>query len=572
MDLVTRPQQLSNAEVLEQLARSGVLDDCRIWSGEGALSGRIAIKGHVLRLRIFLPPAFPLCLPIIVVEDCSPPRLIPHVLDHGLVCYESETEVLLDRHDPWGVVSESVRRALETLRQGLGEEGTKELVRELGVYWGGMAPRTIDCMVTAGDHPASLVALYNGPRLQAVADDTRVYGRFLPTRSNAGLRSEHAVYIPLDPVVVDPGFGPARLMRPAALRKYIRALPDMDRSMLATLLARAGGPLQLVVLGIRRPEGERALLGAWIERIAGGHPFLDEKAIGQIIPIGLERRDYGFLAPRGGANADLSSRRVLVAGCGSVGGHIAFALARAGVGNLALLDDDVFRWENTYRHVCGMAWIGQYKVEGLKKELERQLPYVTVTPHRARLEAVLRAKPNVIYGQDLVISALGNPTVELELNERAWSSAPRPPMIFAWVEPFGLGGHVLLTRPGGPVGSSRGCLQCLFTRSIEGSPLENRAAFAAPGVRYTRDVAGCGSRYLPFADLDAERTAEVSARLAIRVLRGEVRESPILSWKGESRAFEQAGYAVSPRYALSPGGLEDSRLAYIRDDCPVCAK
>jgi hypothetical protein len=103
-----------------------------------------------------------------------------------------------------------------------------------------------------------------------------------------------------------------------------------------------------------------------------------------------------------------------------------------------------------------------------------------------------------------------------------------------------------------------------------GGPLENRAAFASPDAIYTHDTLGCGSQHLPFADLDALRTAELAARLALRVLGGEVEEAPLLSWKGDRRAFEQAGYTVTRRYKTEPDQLEAERLLYRREDCPVC--
>jgi hypothetical protein len=113
---------------------------------------------------------------------------------------------------------------------------------------------------------------------------------------------------------------------------------------------------------------------------------------------------------------------------------------------------------------------------------------------------------------------------------------------------------------------NRGCLECVYDRD-----LGNRAAFADPGGTYTRDVLGCGSRFMPFADLDAQRTAELATRLALRALRREAHEAPLLSWKGDARQFQQGGFTVTPRYEQDPGKLEATWLDYRRDDCPICA-
>ncbi|HVG58114.1 MAG TPA: hypothetical protein VNA24_06140, partial [Hyalangium sp.] len=226
----------------------------------------------------------------------------------------------------------------------------------------------------------------------------------------------------------------------------------------------------------------------------------------------------------------------------------------------------LFTLENTYRHACGMAYTGQPKTVGLKSEIERTVPYISVTPYPMSVSAFLEQHPSALQEHHLVLSVLGAPTTELDLNERIWSDARNPPVLFSWLEPLGLGGHALLTharREGGP---ARGCLECLYCRYVQGGPLDNQAAFAKPGVTYTRDTLGCGSRFLPFADLDAQRTAELAARLALQVLQGKVAEFQFQSWRGDRRMFEEAGYSVTENYGLQP-----SAASYIRDNCPVCA-
>lgn len=575
----------THREILEDLASKGVLEEWQIGptpstgSAQAGQAEQVALTGHLtlqqyrFRLRVTLPRAFPVSLPEITVEKAEPHLKLPHLVGDRQLCYEAGAN-LLDRHDPWGVAYEALLRARAMLSNMLSGSRAQEFAQEIVAYWSRFSRHGyegIGCDIGAGEHPSVTMALYTMlGELWAVADEPRVPLARLPSYEAALVRTERALYIPIDPVAVDPNFEPNELGTLAGLRKYIHALPQEDRLKLEKLLARRVGSQQLLVLGVRRPRGERALIGVHLERLRGGHPLAKEHADADAVPVELLRWDHAFLAPRGGASAGVRKRRVLLAGCGAVGGHIAFALARAGVGQLSLVDQDVFELANTYRHVCGMARVGQPKVLGLKHELERLIPYVEVTPHQGTLEQFLEKDPAGLRAYDLIISALGHPTIELDLNERLWSEPGFPPTLFAWVEPLGLGGHVLLTHVRGSQGLARGCLECVHQRSNVGGPLENRAAFAAPGVTYTHDTLGCGSQHLPFADLDALRTAELAARLALRVLEGAVEEAPLLSWKGDSRAFEQAGYTVTRRYKLEPDQLEAERLLYRREDCPVC--
>jgi hypothetical protein len=576
----------THREILEDLASKGILEEWRIepspptgsiQAGQAeqvALTGHLTLQEHRIRLRVTLPRAFPLYLPEITLEKIEPALTLPHLIGDSQLCYDAGAN-LLDRHDPWGVAYEALLRARAMLNDILSGNRAQEFAQEIIAYWGRLAHNgyRINCDIRAGEHPYTTLALYTAQgELWAVADEPSVFHERLPRFEAELLRTTRAVYIPIDPVSVDPDFIPKKLGTLAGLRKYVRALPEEDRLRLEKLLARRGEGQGLVVLGVRRPRGERALVGVHLEALRGGHPLAKEHAEAEVVPVELLRWDHSFLAPRGGASAGFRKHRVLLAGCGAVGGHIALALARAGVGGLSLVDQDSFELANIYRHVCGMAWVGEPKVSGLKHELERLIPHVEVTPHAVTLERFLEEAPTRLREYDLVISALGHPTLELDLNERLWSDPSFPPALFAWVEPLGLGGHALLTHVRGAQGLTRGCLECLHRRFIEGTPLENRAAFASPGVTYTRDTLGCGSQHLPFADLDALRTAELATRLALRVLGGEVEEAPLLSWKGDRRAFEQAGYTVTPRYEAEPAQLEAQRLLYRREDCPVCGR
>lgn len=567
-------------DLLTRLVGSGLLEDCtalprnpsdRWWNNcdvAHAVSGRLRVGDRLILVYVGLPRSFPLCLPEIAIAPGEADIVdLPHVDDKQKLCYEPEAGLLLDRKDPWAIIEESLNLACSRLHEILRGDRAAEFVREILAYWRQFTnERRTDCIVMPGDTPHRTVALFKNGVFIAVADEPETYLRSLRERRSTGLTHRNAVYIPINPAAVDHAFVPRQLTTLAGLRKYVGST-DHD---LAKLLARCDKREEFVVLGVQRALGDRALLGVNLTRKASGaHPLASGGTDAQVQPVDLVRLDRAFLALRGGACQDLAERRVLLVGCGAVGGHIAVGLARAGVGTLSLVDFDIFEIENAYRHVCGMAWRDLRKVQGLKKELERLVPYVYVNTYQSKLERLIEKSPELIGQHDLVISAIGNPTVELMLNECIWRDHSKPPAIFAWLEPLGLGGHVLLTHTHGGR-HARGCLECLIDRPIEGGPLENRAAFAKSGVTYTRDVLGCGGRYLPFGDLDAQRTAEIATRLALDSLRGRVEGSPLTSWKGDDEDFLAAGFSVKERYHRMRASTHTERSLYIREACPVC--
>lgn len=78
----------------------------------------------------------------------------------------------------------------------------------------------------------------------------------------------------------------------------------------------------------------------------------------------------------------LKDKRVAVFGLGGVGGSLAEALARAGVGRLDLVDDDVFTETNLNRQLFAVSSaVGQKKTAVAKKRLLDVCPACVVTTH-----------------------------------------------------------------------------------------------------------------------------------------------------------------------------------------------
>ncbi len=66
----------------------------------------------------------------------------------------------------------------------------------------------------------------------------------------------------------------------------------------------------------------------------------------------------------------LKASRVAIFGVGGVGSYVAEALARAGIGNIDLFDDDVVSESNINRQLIALhSTIGEYKTEVMKKRI-----------------------------------------------------------------------------------------------------------------------------------------------------------------------------------------------------------
>jgi hypothetical protein len=156
-------------------------------------------------------------------------------------------------------------------------------------------------------------------------------------------------------------------------------------------------------------------------------------------------------------------------------------------------------------------------------------------------------------------------TLELELNEHGAGIEATPPLLHAWLEPYGIGGHVLVSG-----NEETGCLECLFTSSSGKGRLHSRAAFAQEGQEFGRRLAGCGSLHTPYGSADALRTAELATRTATDVLSGREEGNPLRSWKGDPEEFLAEGYRLSNRFSLTGEQLREQKYTYAAGECPVC--
>jgi tRNA A37 threonylcarbamoyladenosine dehydratase len=79
----------------------------------------------------------------------------------------------------------------------------------------------------------------------------------------------------------------------------------------------------------------------------------------------------------------LKNARVAVFGIGGVGGYTAEALARSGVGNIDLIDDDKVCLTNINRQIIATRkTVGKYKVDVMKERILEINPNAVVTTHQ----------------------------------------------------------------------------------------------------------------------------------------------------------------------------------------------
>ena len=564
-------------EVLEAVEQTDTVVSARRLSPPIGIGSELEVRvtGSVARLKYYLLPQFPLELPVILLKPWDHFGMIPHVLSpEGVICYQDMEGILVDRLRPTDVARACLDRGLQVLEDGVSGRNRADFTNEWESYWNRRSDAvSVMSVVEPSDAPGWGWVVRKGDGTRVVAMELDAVASLINGHAlSSQLTQQRAYYHVLEAgtLLVPPEPGGAMWNCEEARSALTEGLSEKRMKRLRRDLKGRTRHHEYVIVNLPRPSGGHNLFGIRFDQPGKIHPLLEGGTARRAVPIALTRYDKAFLLPRGGGNLALSTKRALLVGCGAIGGHLAFELARAGILDLTLVDSDDLKSENAFRHVLGRRYWGKNKAEALKEELEANLVHLRVNAIPERIENVISQGKVEFDEYDTIVFAAGNPTVELEMNERIqWLGNP-PIAVYTWVEPFGIGGHALLTGNGG----SAGCFECLYTSpSAQNEPLHSRISFAVPDPAhpFARAVSGCGSLHTPYGSLDAVRTANLAARLVVEALTGVEPGNPLRSWKGDPTAYLAEGYELAPRFNSSDESLHRFRYEYRAPTCRVCA-
>lgn len=198
----------------------------------------------------------------------------------------------------------------------------------------------------------------------------------------------------------------------------------------------------------------------------------------------LRRYSRHLLLPEIGAigQAKLLEAKVFMVGAGGLGSAVGYYLSAAGVGTIAIIDDDEVDLSNLQRQIAhSTADIGLPKVESARKTFEDLNPDVNVIPIRERL-----TKHNIltlIKDYDLIVDCSDNYATRFLVNDACVMA--EKPLVTGAV--FKFEGQLTVVIPGeGP------CYRCLFEEPPPGilpSPQGVGLLGVIPGVIGTLQAA-----------------------------------------------------------------------------------
>lgn len=187
--------------------------------------------------------------------------------------------------------------------------------------------------------------------------------------------------------------------RAALTRKQTRDLDQGLATRTDTAFPAASGGYDFAVLAWPRHDRDH---DAVVVVFKGAGDMLEASA------IAATPNDIAARQRRAGPDATaLADKRILIAGAGSVGGHVALSLAASGAGLIRLHDRDRLTTANLVRHASGKFGVGYNKAIAMAVAIDEHAPWTAVEPKTDNLPDNPSQLASNIEGFHLVIDCTG---------------------------------------------------------------------------------------------------------------------------------------------------------------------
>lgn len=472
-------------------------------------------------------------------------RHIPHVLAADLsLCYFEPKAIVLDRYNPGGSILQCLDRAEKVIRDAINGRLDSDFADEFLSYWESDGAAYVDLPVGfEGRTEIRFLKLAGGQAPKAVLSKEGSW--LLKARTDKGLSlpdGEPCQVLRTDrALTINPaGHWPPdklsdlndwlRWIDPRLVGRLEQSFVCSQRSTQSLAIAAANGTfLARVTLPLRFQTKEftttrRAGLPALLGRIA------DEVSVER---FGGFKADTAYIFGRNmGETSNLGGKRILLIGCGTIGGFLAHQLAQMGAGTeagrLTLMDTDVLQTGNLGRHLLGVPYLGRNKAEGCRDFLSEHLPMLDVVSRTD--DALVFGPPMHLF--DLVVDATGEEAVSIALNDRGVRARPAvPAFLFCWLVGNGAAAQCLtISDP------DKACFKCLKPE-LAGEP-RYRTLRKDVEVVQGRNIACGDAHFIPFPVSRSVAAAALACEAALDWANGKPEPRFRSVTLDRSRAFQ----------------------------------
>ena len=262
----------------------------------------------------------------------------------------------------------------------------------------------------------------------------------------------------------------------------------------------------------------------------------------RIIPLSIHRLDVDYLTSRTSfLQNEIVNKSILLIGCGSIGGYVFHDLIKSGCKNITLVDNDILKPENIFRHFLGIESTYGYKAESLVSYAKRTLPEINAKVISGKIEDAINDCDLNFDDFDYIISATGNHTLNIWLNKYLLENKILKTVFYIWNEPLDIGCHVARINI-----KDRNDYRDIFIINNDG--ILDLSSYVKNGQTFTKTYSGCNGTFIPYGSTLSVESSILFMDLFKREIAGRINNNVIASKKGDDYYLTRAGFFVSDRY------------------------
>lgn len=540
---------------------------------------KIQVDGSLRKFTFILsiPDTFPDIYPRIYMskEDYEEIHPVPHLDKYRFVCTRDPDAVPLSDKIPERALEELIKIGVNILESGIRKANQGDFVEEFLAYWNEKSSGVFLSLFAPTDEVTYLKVFELSCRIfgaQFIVSDSEEYIEkwLVPFQITINKdKRMKALYLPLS----EPIF--PFIETNGDVLNIVKDLSDQQYSdLLGNYFNHTDNPL---IISSFSGKGEERILFCWRHRSWKNQFFKGFRRAHVPLRIRLTRRENDpidkikiirldkrriFKRVETRLRPPTSHISPILIGCGSLGSHLAMSLSRCGISKFFLIDKERLQPENVPRHLCGFVEASQKpkKVEAVKKKLSEHFPHINCqTKFGDILQLLLNSKIK-LKDYNLIISTTGNFSVERRINYLMRKGLINMPIIYLWIEPFGVGGQLLHIHP-----HNGGCYECCFD-----SNGEFLYSVAAPNQSFLKRESGCQSSYLPYSSLNIEHFISVACQRVLQSFEEKPKVSTLYTWLGDLKCFEELGYRVNDMYSADFSYNMVERSILPRETCELC--
>lgn len=543
----------------------------------------LLLKEHTIKLFIGIPNAWDRELVSIYVVDSASLPFMPHIDPNGKLCLFDLEGVLIDLNFE-GLLAQCVSQAKAILESGLYSNNDSEFAREFSSYWSYQTPKRYMKFVMPQNHETQLIkycdpatTLHQKHKENLASFENRKNKTEIFAASelnyfslwNVSGPQLNGLFFHLEPkeYILPPD--PRKKLELEYVQRLVSYVPSEELARWEFKI----NTTTLIVFEILEPGHEVACFGIMLKNILieTDKEYLHvkpNKETYEVIAVDILRIDDEFLSQRTHADIDIPMPEILLIGCGSIGGYLCSELIKAGYQNLTLVDGDILKAENIYRHFLGLNYVGKYKTEALRSHCQHSFPRAVIKTLDSNAEELIEEGSINLDNYDVIISATGNHNFNRWLNKKIYQEHIKVPCIYLWNEPFDIGCHLAILHQ-----EHQGCYECFFGRNTNNNELYDTTAYTKPGQIVTKSSRGCSGTFVPYSSNVSLRIVAVCLEWMDRLFTGRCNENVLISIKGDAYHFSRAGYEYSDVYYkqdVKEKIIEGS--VFYNEFCEVCGE